>query len=762
MDKPILNKVNIIEPLDEQGFDRYLPSSYNNAFSMIQKINLALNKLSEIGAVTNDTVSQWNTVMDWVMNDGLTEDVTNRINDFLTDGTLLDIINNTLFKDYDSRLKVAESKANNAASGTPKGSYDTLTLLQSAFPSGTTGIYVVKADGKWYYWSGTSWTAGGQYLANPVSDWSITTMSLAKQRAEIIDMSGAVYVDYSATSSVVFNATKTGQINFAMAGGIARQIVIPDPTQAYIVSPSTSVETYVVYYLVIDNTGTPSFKRFNLLNNDDFIVGITYNGRISLFYSQNNGRYDTGELLIDQYIKHYRQAKMVYIPKGIQVTKDQDSFYSTNHAFFKISNTETARFYAINRLTNEVVSMMWRDVQLLSKKFIVFGYSFRGSVYMYGRGFITEAYINKKGWTKDASKMIMESVKNPFVRTNTKLIGDSITSGTGGTGFSETGTLMFTDVDGTIHNENLTTATCWANMMRQLTATYSGNTYIEPLHVGFYWSTTPTLVVNTSTSQSAFSYRMSNVGDSIAFVFYGDHFDINFGTTAISGMVDVIVDGVVKQTFDLYSDTSLLNVIKSVTGLTKDYHSVVLQIATNRNALSTGNRFYFNGITVSKEIAFKNWGIAGINSNFVYRNLSKFIETTDDLYIVQLGTNDRKESTNWQIISMYQRNIVEALLNNGSDVIMMTANSGEIWNETSSSRYFQTNKVADENMKICNEYNLPYISNYNAFLYYQLMPNAVYTDLMDPDGTHPNDKGHKLMFRNICEKTGLNSFIGIG
>jgi len=47
--------------------------------------------------------------------------------------------------------------------GSPKGVYTTLALLQSSFPTGTTGIYIVTADGKWYYWNGSAWTAGAIY-----------------------------------------------------------------------------------------------------------------------------------------------------------------------------------------------------------------------------------------------------------------------------------------------------------------------------------------------------------------------------------------------------------------------------------------------------------------------------------------------------------------------------------------------------------------------------------------------------------------------
>ena len=78
----------------------------------------------------------------------------------------------------DSRLDAHDILIAGLASGSPKGVYDTLALLEAAYPTGTTGIFVVRADGNWYYWDGSNWTAGGAYLGNQVSDgtdtWSET------------------------------------------------------------------------------------------------------------------------------------------------------------------------------------------------------------------------------------------------------------------------------------------------------------------------------------------------------------------------------------------------------------------------------------------------------------------------------------------------------------------------------------------------------------------------------------------------------------
>lgn len=63
-------------------------------------------------------------------------------------------------------------------SGSPKGTYTTLAALQSAFPTGNTNIYVVTADGNWYYWNG-AWTAGGAYQSTGIAEGSITPAELS-------------------------------------------------------------------------------------------------------------------------------------------------------------------------------------------------------------------------------------------------------------------------------------------------------------------------------------------------------------------------------------------------------------------------------------------------------------------------------------------------------------------------------------------------------------------------------------------------------
>lgn len=69
-----------------------------------------------------------------------------------------------LTNDVQSDLERYASLIEAAASGSPKGTFATLSELQSAYPTGTTGIYVIQSNGHWYYWNGSAWTDGGAYL----------------------------------------------------------------------------------------------------------------------------------------------------------------------------------------------------------------------------------------------------------------------------------------------------------------------------------------------------------------------------------------------------------------------------------------------------------------------------------------------------------------------------------------------------------------------------------------------------------------------
>lgn len=63
--------------------------------------------------------------------------------------------------------------------------YATLAALQSAFPTGNTKRYVVSADGKWYFWNGSAWAAGGVFQGIGIAAKAITPDNLSDNVTQV-------------------------------------------------------------------------------------------------------------------------------------------------------------------------------------------------------------------------------------------------------------------------------------------------------------------------------------------------------------------------------------------------------------------------------------------------------------------------------------------------------------------------------------------------------------------------------------------------
>ena len=69
---------------------------------------------------------------------------------------------------YATQLKQLSDDVSNLAlnglvDGTPRGSFQTLELLQTAYPDGAPGIYVITKTGEWCYYN-EGWKIGGNYI----------------------------------------------------------------------------------------------------------------------------------------------------------------------------------------------------------------------------------------------------------------------------------------------------------------------------------------------------------------------------------------------------------------------------------------------------------------------------------------------------------------------------------------------------------------------------------------------------------------------
>lgn len=93
-------------------------------------------------------------------------EINNKLDDMVEDGTLQALINN-IFSSLQNQISAV-------ASGSPAGVYDTLSDLETDDPDHSK-IYVVLANGKWYYYDTTNseWSAGGDYQT-PIANFDKT------------------------------------------------------------------------------------------------------------------------------------------------------------------------------------------------------------------------------------------------------------------------------------------------------------------------------------------------------------------------------------------------------------------------------------------------------------------------------------------------------------------------------------------------------------------------------------------------------------
>lgn len=105
MAKPVITKFNLLMPLIVQEYERRLPTAFDESLSLLEKVNKIIQHLHEIDELVNEVVTQWNEVMEWVMNDGLTEAVNAKLDQMIEDGTFADIINNKIFGELNADMQ---------------------------------------------------------------------------------------------------------------------------------------------------------------------------------------------------------------------------------------------------------------------------------------------------------------------------------------------------------------------------------------------------------------------------------------------------------------------------------------------------------------------------------------------------------------------------------------------------------------------------------------------------------------------------------
>lgn len=97
MDKPKLTKFDIFSETTLHRYERYLPTAFDESLTLLEKMNKLIEMLNRLGLLTNGLIEEWQKVMDWVMNDGLSQAISDKLDQMVEDGTLAELISEQVF-----------------------------------------------------------------------------------------------------------------------------------------------------------------------------------------------------------------------------------------------------------------------------------------------------------------------------------------------------------------------------------------------------------------------------------------------------------------------------------------------------------------------------------------------------------------------------------------------------------------------------------------------------------------------------------------
>ena len=397
---------------------------------------------------------------------------------------------------------------------------------------------------------------------------------------------------------------------------------------------------------------------------------------------------------------------------------------------------------------------------------------------------IEDLDLRKVDETSNQLKSLYDDLHNPLMSVNIKLIGDSITWGTGAgnttTSDPRNGTL--TDV----RNTTDPISPSWANLLRRfLCSAYTDGTLVHS-GGGVAYSENENIILlsrevrrftfknttfNKTLSNSEVVQKVAvntaaeskeyldivNVQSSdstlpteLSFSMNGSGFKVEHAVFA-NGTVEtyyasVYVDGVFLQKINL-NGAAAAHTSTYITLPNNGKHTILIKNDGQQN-----NQLRITAIKSIKRISIANDGINGSSSRSWLSSvtLASSITRKDDYVFVQLGTNDRITSVNntYGSLAKNLKQIVSdiyALSSNNAKVILIGANAVTQDENPSTSSYFMNMRTINNIVySVAKEKNVSFISNFEATEQLKIDGTSYLAD-----GLHPNDLGHRTIFENI-------------
>lgn len=155
-----------------------------------------------------------------------------------------------------------------------------------------------------------------------------------------------------------------------------------------------------------------------------------------------------------------------------------------------------------------------------------------------------------------------------------------------------------------------------------------------------------------------------------------------------------------------------------------------------------------------------NNGCSSITSTDARKYLSTLYSSRDDIIIIMLGTNDRKQKEGMRILYDNLTYIVQYLKNQNKKVILMSPNPSTVTNESYINRLYHQEDVNNVIARVALNEWVQFINHFNFIQNYLLytgktIDELLFSDHSNWDGLHPTDIVHNLIYRNFVQNLNL-------
>ena len=636
-----------------------------------------------------------------------------------------------------------QNQIDSLASGSPKGNYATVDALVTANPE--SGVYVVTENGHIYSWTKDAENAIdlGVYQAMVVADNAINFKKLTNPYASFIsnatfNLNKPITIDIT-NKTIMFNFSAmfvTVENKFFTPQNRAETIYFNDlniPTLTFNIN-ERKFEVYDIESIPSGNAICFSLYGQRIDRLHEFVSIITNNVEQDFF---NRNVFNWITPLNKNFDVDFTE-NIITIKNGFAFFDGYSSHIINDEISLEFSSTNSLFEISYDTINNTFIAHAANFVYHTSNRYATFLQIYPNTKKFYTPFFSTIVDSeNNKDNNKNINNPLTAILSDFSKKSYIKLLGDSITAGMGGTGFTYSengvGDDKFATLDGY----------CFANqIIKNINAHYNNKILnLSPVDARISSSGNYTDQINVNSYE-----RIYKNSSSMSFSCFSNYLKIRVYAIKSDRKFTLNVNG--TSNVVTYSNDS-------VAKIDIDLSSYLIENQTNDITITFDEENWIDSIEVKQQIVCENQGLVGYSAKTFSPGSEAFnacVTGQEDLIIYQFGTNDRTRTVG-ELTSRLSY-LIQKTLEKGVENIILMCSCPSAQASDSDSDKISMHDVHECVKTVACKFNLLFIDNFNATQDYILHTGKTLVSLL-PDTLHPGDELYKVMYYNICNKLEL-------